>query len=67
MGVVHDGVKPHANEWWKNEYGGLFRVDRIRGTRVVGYRTGAGIPYVKAVEDVNDFLREFVFVRAFRR
>lgn len=64
---IHDGIKPHANEWWKNAHGGLFRVDRIRGPRVVGYRTGANIPYVRDIVDVHDFLREFTFVRAFKK
>lgn len=60
--------KPRAHQWWKNEFGGLFRVDKVRGGKIHGFRvsTGLGGCYVKATEEVNDFLREFDYLRSFK-
>jgi len=60
--------KPRAHQWWKNEFGGLFRVDKVRGGVVHGFRvaTGAGGAYVKDVMTLNDFLRDFNYLRSFK-
>lgn len=60
--------KPRAHQWWKNEFGGLFRVDKVRGEKVHGFRvtTGAGGAYVKDVMTLNDFLRDFNYLRSFK-
>jgi hypothetical protein len=60
--------KPRARQWWKNQAGGLFRVDKVRGGKIHGFRvsTGEGGIYVKATEEVNDFLREFDYLWSFK-
>lgn len=60
--------KPRANQWWKNEFGGLFRVDKVRGEKVHGFRvvTGAGGAYVKETVSLRDFLRDFSYLRSFK-
>lgn len=60
--------KPRAHQWWKNEFGGLFRVDKVRDGVVHGFRvtTGPGGAYVKDTLPVHDLLRDFSYLRSFK-
>ncbi|TXH11689.1 MAG: hypothetical protein E6R04_01175 [Spirochaetes bacterium] len=72
---VNDGEKPapkrrlpRANQWWKNEFGGLFRVEKTRAGIVHGHTTGTdGEKYIREEIPMEDFLREFSFLRSFKR
>lgn len=60
--------KPRAHQWWKNEFGGLFRVEKTRAGIVHGHTTGTdGEKYVREEICMEDFLREFSFLRSFKR
>jgi hypothetical protein len=70
---VADGEKPtpkrklpRANQWWKNEFAGLFRVERTRSGVVHGHRYVNGGKYVRDAIEIERFLQEFSFLRSFK-